>query len=152
MAFLNVAVHDAEVTGVRMDREKMFLQLELVLHTRETVWFDFHGAEEWSLSGLGTRNVLSDIREWRAGMAGTAERCAECALDAAWTQKVLAGELALYVFKQGYVLARAVTIKTKPVGSGRGRTAGTTSSRAPRVLISSRRSGALPGSSRTAIT
>ena len=115
MAFLNVEVHDAEVTGVRMDREKMFLQLELVLHTRETVWFDFHGAEEWSLSRLGMQNVLFDIREWRAGMPGTAECCAEWSLDAVWTQMVLAGELALYEFEPsvgmgGYVLARAVTM------------------------------------------
>ncbi|NNC21245.1 hypothetical protein HJC22_36620 [Corallococcus exiguus] len=114
MAFLNVEVHDAEVTSVRMDREKMLLQLELVLHTRETVWFDFQGAEEWSLPGLGTQNVLFDIRERRAGMAGTAERCAEWPLGAVWTQKVLAGELALYEFEpsvgmRGYVLARAVT-------------------------------------------
>ncbi|NOJ97877.1 hypothetical protein HMI51_33685 [Corallococcus coralloides] len=110
MAFLNVSVHDAKVTGVRMDREKMFLQLELVLHTRETVWFDFQGAEEWSLERLGTQNVLVDIREWRAGMAGTAERCAQWALDAVWTQKVLAGELVLYEFERGYVLARAATM------------------------------------------
>ncbi|RKG60890.1 hypothetical protein D7X30_08260 [Corallococcus sp. AB011P] len=115
MAFLNVSVHDAEVTGVRMDREKMFLQLELVLHTRETVWFDFQGAEEWSLERLGTQNVLFDIREWRAGMDGAAESCAEWALDAVWTQKVLAGELALYEFEPsvgmgGYVVARAATM------------------------------------------
>ncbi|MHA7627866.1 hypothetical protein [Corallococcus sp. M7] len=114
-AFLNVSVHDAEVTGVRMDREKMFLQVELILPTRETVWFDFHGAEEWSLERLGTQNVLFDIREWRADMAGTAECCAEWALDAAWTQRVLAGELALYEFEPsvgmgGYVLSRAVTM------------------------------------------
>ncbi|MBN9688479.1 MULTISPECIES: hypothetical protein [unclassified Corallococcus] len=115
MAFLNVSGHDAKVTGVRMDREKMFLQVELILPTRETVWFDFHGAEDWSLERLGTRNVLFDIREWRAGTDGTAECCAEWALDAVWTQRVLAGELALYEFESsagmgGYALARAATM------------------------------------------
>ncbi|RKH56104.1 hypothetical protein [Corallococcus aberystwythensis] len=62
MSFLKVPLHDAEVTGVRMDRQKQLLQLDLVLHTGEAVWLDFQGAEEWSLSGLGARNVPAPRR------------------------------------------------------------------------------------------
>ncbi|NNC02922.1 hypothetical protein HJC10_08665 [Corallococcus exiguus] len=45
------------------------------------------------------QNVLFDIREWRTGMDGTPECCAEWALDAVWTQKVLVGEFAVYAFE-----------------------------------------------------
>ncbi|WP_147443578.1 hypothetical protein [Corallococcus sicarius] len=116
MGFLGVSVHDAEVTGVRMNREKELLQLELVLHTLETVWVEFHGTEEWWLSPLVTQNVLFDIREWRAGMNGTAKYCADMELDPSWTKRVLAGELTLYeldpsVGLRGFVVARTATVK-----------------------------------------
>ncbi|NOK31864.1 hypothetical protein D7W79_00725 [Corallococcus exercitus] len=115
MSFLNVPLHDAEVMGVRMDLEKQLLQLDLVLHTGEAVRLDFQGAEEWSLSGLGTQNVLFALREWRAGTDGVADCCEEWKLDAFWTQKILAGELVLYecepsVGMSGYIVARTVTV------------------------------------------
>lgn len=119
MGFLGVSVHDAEVTGVRMNREKEFLQLELVLHTLETVWVEFHGAEEWWLSPLVTQNVLFDIREHRAGMDGTAKYCADMEVASYWTEKVLAGELTMYeidpsVGLGGFVVARTATVRRGP--------------------------------------
>lgn len=116
MGFLGVSVHDAEVAGVRMSREKEHLQLELVLTTLETVWVEFQGAEEWSLSRFGTQNVLLDLREHRAGMDGTERYCADLELDPYWTKKVLAGELTLYeldpsVGLGGFVVARTATVR-----------------------------------------
>lgn len=116
MSFLGVPVHDAEVTGVRMNREKEFLQLKLVLTTLETVWVEFHGAEEWWLSPLATQNVLFGIRELRAGMDETAKYCADMEVDPYWTKNVLAGELTMYELEPsvglgGFVVARTATVK-----------------------------------------
>ncbi|QAT82335.1 hypothetical protein EJ065_0730 [Corallococcus coralloides] len=66
MAFLNVPVRDAEVTGVRMDSARELLQLELVLHSCEKVRVDCSNACQWSLSRIERQNVLLDIHEWKA--------------------------------------------------------------------------------------
>ncbi|WP_223641967.1 hypothetical protein [Corallococcus sp. EGB] len=113
-------VHDAEVTGVRMDREKMFLQLELALRTGEKARVDFACACEWSLSRFQRQNVLFDIHEWKAGNAATAERCSSLGLDAYWTQRVLADAFTLYevapsVGVGGYVLACSATVIRSPL-------------------------------------
>lgn len=95
-----------------LEQETTLLQLELVLRP---VLPDFYCPEDWSLPQLGTQNVLFDVREWRVGMAGTAECCAEWVLDAIWTQKVLAGEPAFHELDPslgsvGYGVARTVMV------------------------------------------
>ncbi|RKH01979.1 hypothetical protein D7X32_18500 [Corallococcus carmarthensis] len=115
MSFLNLPIHDAEVTGVRMDWSRALLHLELVLHTCERARVDFSGARWWSLARFERQNVLVDIHEWKAGNPATAERCRDLGVDAFWTRKVLADEYTLYevapsVGLGGYCLAHAAEV------------------------------------------
>ncbi|RKG85122.1 hypothetical protein [Corallococcus terminator] len=120
MNSLSMSIHDAEVVGIRSNRDAETLTFDLVLENKRALLLEFKGALHWDLERYVTQNVLYGIDEWRGDQESTLQVCAEIGLDAFWVEKIKAGEFTVFeidpaVGMRGYVIARTMEVRIAPV-------------------------------------